>query len=205
MRAINNNIYEFERLEKALHLLNGRLALAGAPSYTLIVCGGSALVATGLVLRTTKDVDVVALADDEGALLDPAPLPLPLVAAAEEVAEDLGLPREWLNNGPSSGDGGLFRLGLPHGFIERLTWKTFGEKLVVGFISRYDQIHFKLYAAVDQFGGYHADDLQALHPTDDEILEATRWTRTHDPSEGYLQILKEFFQKFGYEHLIERI
>jgi hypothetical protein len=205
MRKINTNIYEYEHLEKALKLLNGRLVLAGAPNYTLVVCGGMALIAMGLIPRTTKDVDVVALADDEGALLDPAPLPPPLVAAAAEVAEDMGLPRDWLNNEPSSGEGGLFRLGLPHGFIKRVTWKSFGEKLVVGFISRYDQIHFKLYAAVDQFGSYHADDLQALHPTDEEILEAARWTRTHDPSEGYLLSLQSFFRAFGYEHLIDRI
>jgi hypothetical protein len=205
MRNISDNNYGYEHLEQALRLLNGRLALAGAPRYNLVVCGGAALVATGLVLRATKDVDVVAMIDDEGGLLDPAPLPPALVAAAEVVAEDLGLPRDWLNNGPSSGDGGLFRLGLPHGFTERLTWKTFGEKLFVGFISRYDQIHFKLYTAVDQLGSYHADDLRTLHPTDEEILEAARWTRTHDPSEGYLQALQLFFREFGYEHLIERI
>lgn len=205
MRNINDNIYGYERFEKALKLLNGRLVLAGAPRYNLVVCGGTALVATGLVQRATRDVDVVALIDDEGALLDPAPLPQALVAAAELVADDLGLPRDWLNNGPSSDDGGLFRLGLPHGFIDRLTWKTFGEKLTVGFISRYDQIHFKLYAAVDRFGGYHADDLRALQPTDDEMLAAARWTRTHDPSVGYLQGLQLFFREFGYEHLIDRI
>jgi hypothetical protein len=205
MRNINDNIYGYERFEKALKLLNGRLVLAGAPRYNLVVCGGTALVATGLVQRATRDVDVVALINDEGALLDPAPLPQALVAAAEEVADDLGLPRDWLNNGPSSDDGGLFRLGLPHGFIDRLTWETFGEKLTVGFISRYDQIHFKLYAAVDRFGGYHADDLRALQPTDDEMLAAARWTRTHDPSVGYLQGLQLFFREFGYEHLIDRI
>jgi hypothetical protein len=45
-----------------------------------------------LVERTTRDVDIVALADEDGALIDPAPLPEPLVGAAREVAEDLSLP-----------------------------------------------------------------------------------------------------------------
>ena len=163
------------------------------------------MLAAGLVLRTTRDVDVVALMDDQGVLLDPAPLPLMLVVAAREVAIDLGLPENWLNNGPSSGEGGLFRMGLPEGFVKRLTWKNIGEKLTVGFISRYDQIHFKLYAAVDQSGGYHADDLRQLTPTDEELLAAARWTRTHDSSEGYLLVLRWFLREFGYGHLVDRI
>ena len=179
--------------------------MAGAPRFNLVVCGGSALAATGLVTRTTKDVDVVALMDDDGVLLDPAPLPQALVRAAHEVALDLGLQQDWLNNGPSSGDGGLFRLGLPEGFVERLSWVTIGERLTVGFISRYDQIHFKLYAAVDQSGSYHAEDLRELHPTDVELLDAAGWTRTHDPSEGYLQGLQWFLQEFGYGHLVDRV
>jgi len=117
-----------EKFNQALHLLNARLELTGAPRFNLVVCGGTALAATGLVPRTTKDVDIVALMDDEGDLLDPAPLPQALVREAHEVALDLGLPQDWLNNGPSSGDGGLFRLGLPDGFVERLICESVGKK-----------------------------------------------------------------------------
>lgn len=112
---------------------------------------------------------------------------------------------DWLNNGPSSGDGGLFRLGLPGGLAERLTWKGYGDHLAVGFISRFDQIHFKLYAAVDQSGGYHATDLHALAPTDEELLAAAAWSRSHDPSPGYRQGLKAFLEEFGHGHLGDRI
>lgn len=197
--------YPYEQFDKALRLLEGRLAIASAPNYNLVVCGGTALVATGLVQRATKDVDIVAMANDEGKMIDPAPLPAPLVKAALEVADDLGFPKDWLNNGPSSGDGGIYRLGLPQGLSDRLSWKKFGEKLSVAFISRTDQIHFKLFAAVDQFGSYHATDLHELEPTDNELLTAAAWSRTHDPSEGYLESLKMFFRKFGYEHLAERV
>jgi hypothetical protein len=195
----------YEKFNQALRLLNGRLELTGAPRFNLVVCGGSALAATGLVTRTTKDVDIVALMDDDGVLLDPAPLPQALVREAREVALDLGLQQDWLNNGPSSGDGGLFRLGLPEGFVERLTWETVGKKLTVGFIGRYDQIHFKLYAAVGQSGSYHAADLRELQPTDEELLAAAAWTRSHDPSDGYLQGLQWFLKEFGYEHLVDRV
>ncbi|MBE0574383.1 MAG: hypothetical protein IH613_00645 [Desulfuromonadales bacterium] len=197
--------YQYEQFDTALRLLNGRLAIADSPNFNLVVCGGTALVATELVMRATRDVDIVAMADDEGCLIDPAPLPGALVTAALEVAEDLGLPVDWLNNGPSSGEGGIYRLGLPQGFAGRLTWKRFGEKLSVAFIDRIDQIYFKLYAAVDQFGSYHATDLQELNPTDDELLKAIAWSRTHDPSEGYMESIKMFFREFGYEHLVDRI
>lgn len=135
-------------------------------------------------MRVTRDVDVVAMADADGLLVDPAPLPKSLVVAADEVATDLG---------------------LPDGFASRLTWKNFGENLTAGFIGRYDQIHFKLYAAVDQAGSYHAADLHELAPTDEELLAASAWSRTHDPSEGYLESLKWFLREFGYGHLVERL
>jgi hypothetical protein len=93
--------YQYEQFDTALRLLNGRLAIADSPNFHLVVCGGTALVAAELVLRATRDVDIVAMADDEGGLIDPAPLPGALVTAALEVAEDLGLPMDWLNNGPS--------------------------------------------------------------------------------------------------------
>lgn len=197
--------FQFEQFEQALRLLSGRLALVNAPTYNLVVCGGSALIATELVMRVTRDVDIVALADKNGNMVDPEPLPALLVATAKEVADDLGLPENWLNNGPSSGDGGLFRMGLPKDFSNRLTWRAFGGNLTVGFIGRHDQIHFKLYAAVDQAGSYHATDLQALEPTDEELLAAAAWTRTHDVSKGYLQSLKWFLKEFGYEQVADKI
>ena len=77
--------------------------------------------------------------------------------------------------------------------------------MTVAFIERIDQIYFKLYAAVDQFGSYHATDLQELKPVDDELLGAVAWSRTHDPSDGYLAGIKMFFREFGYEHLVDQV
>lgn len=96
-------------------------------------------------------------------------------------------------------------MGLPDGLTDRVTWNRYGSKLTVGYISRFDQIHFKLYAAVDHMGSYHATDLQAIKPTDAEILAAAVWTRTHDISDGYLQSLKWFLKEFGYEQIIEQL
>jgi hypothetical protein len=62
----------------------------------LVVIGGSGLIALGLIERTTGDVDVVALATQQG--LEPAdPLPQDLREAAQRVAVDLDLDEKWLN------------------------------------------------------------------------------------------------------------
>jgi hypothetical protein len=197
--------YEYDKIQEALKLLDGRLKMNRSGSFSLVVCGGAALNAMHLIHRTTKDVDIVALMGVHHQLLDPAPLPQELLVAAKEVADTLSLPNDWLNNGPSSGDGGLFRLGLPDGFKERLVQKYQGEKLTVYFASRLDQIHFKLYAAIDQFGSYHASDLKQLLPSDEELLMAIHWAITHDPSEGFQTAIKLFLREFGYERLVDKI
>ena len=203
MRTINTQRYP--GFDEALKLLDYELSRSGAPSYNLVICGGSALIAARLIQRATKDVDILALRDECDNLIDPAPLPEPLEKAARVVAENLSLPADWLNNGPSSGDGGIFRLGLPEGLASRLTETRIGEKLTINIISRIDQIFLKLYAAVDQFGGYHADDLEALNPSDDELVSAAQWSISHDPSDGYRQSMRQFLNEFGYRHAAERI
>ncbi|MDD5459355.1 MAG: nucleotidyl transferase AbiEii/AbiGii toxin family protein [Phycisphaerae bacterium] len=204
--ADNANMdYGYDKINEALQLLDGRLKMNRSRSFSIVVCGGTALNAMHLIQRTTKDVDIVALMDSNNQLIDPAPLPEELLVAAKEVANTLNFPQDWLNNGPSSGDGGLFRLGLPDGFKERLIKNYQGEKLTVYFASRLDQIHFKLYAAVDQFGSYHASDLKQLSPSDEELLQAIDWAITHDPSEGFQTAIKLFLQEFGYERLVDTI
>jgi hypothetical protein len=48
-------------IDRALRFLGERLEFAGAPLTVLLVGGGAGLNILGLVLRTTKDVDVIAL------------------------------------------------------------------------------------------------------------------------------------------------
>lgn len=191
-------------LERALELLAFRLRANGVKEAThLVVCGGSALILTGLVPRATRDVDIVAMLRS-GHLASPEPLPPELLKAANEVAADLGLNKEWLNNGPSKDIGGLFQMGLPNGLQERLIKKEYGELLSVYFISRIDQIFFKLYAAVDR-GGYHITDLLALNPNAEELEDAARWTMTHDVSDGYQMVLKRLLSELGFTHVSERL
>jgi len=169
--------------DRALAALSEQLSAAGA-HFELAVVGGSALVALRLVERATRDVDVVGVLT-EGGLSSSEPLPEGLAAAVARVARDLGLPADWLNAGPSA----LLDLGLPQGFLDRAHRVEIGRGLVVFYADRYDQIHLKLYAMVDQAGGRHEEDLRALAPTPEELLAAARWTTSHDPSIGFRQQL----------------
>ena len=137
-------------------------------------------------------------------LVSPMPLPDSLLQAAGEVAATMQLPEDWLNNGPSQDEGGLFQMGLPKGFRERLHKKDCGDHLKVYFIDRIDQIHFKLYAAVDR-GGYHISDLEALRPTNGELTRAALWTMTHDVSSGSRMLLQRLLEALGYEYVASEI
>ncbi len=181
------------RTHELLEALGEQVAARGAHAE-LVVIGGSALLAVGLISRPTRDVDIVALLSGQ-TLIEPRPLPTELVAARDRVARDFGLPEDWLNAAPAD----LLDFGLPDGFVDRLERRDYGEALTVHFASRFDQIHFKLYAMVDQGAGKHEADLRALEPTRDELLTAARWTRTHDPSEGFREQLFAALASLGVE------
>jgi Nucleotidyltransferase of unknown function (DUF6036) len=180
--------------DRLLTALGEQLSHSGH-EYDLVVIGGSALLALGLVTRATRDVDVVALGSETG-LEEALPLPDALAEARNRVARDFDLPGDWLNSEASAD---MLRLGLPDGFIERLMCREYGPALRVRYASRVDQIHFKLHATVDRGGGKHFADLQALAPTPDELVTAARWARSHDPSEGFLSVLNEVLAHFGVE------
>ena len=177
--------------EDLLCALGEQLAARGE-SYTLAVVGGSALLALGLISRPTRDVDILAIVENNE-LISAQPLPVTLLDAAHIVARDFGLSDEWLNPGPTS----LLDLGLPDGFYERAQHRVYGPGLEILFASRIDQIHLKLYATVDQGAGKHLNDLEALRPTEQELIDAARWSQTHDPSEGYRSVLASVLAHFG--------
>lgn len=186
-----SDIASKQAADRLLSALGEQLAAAGE-HYELVVIGGSGLLALGIIERSTRDVDLLALRS--GDKLDSAkPLPANLEAARDRVARDFSLPADWLNPGPTD----LLEFGLPDGFVDRLERRNYGESLSVYFASRYDQIHFKLYALVDQGPGKHEDDLRALSATEEELLAAAHWSRSHDPSEGYAQMLRGVLTHLG--------
>ena len=181
---------EHQEIERYLKALGGTYSDLKGPPLTLGICGGAALSVTGLIPRATKDID----------LLFPLDLPEPFWIACKQVAAEFGLPPNWINQGPKD----LMIFGLPSGFEDRAIRKQYSPQLICLFASRYDQLHFKLYASVDR-GGYHVEDLLKLKPTSDEIQQAPEWCRTHDPSDGFFQILKSMLTQLGFNDVAEKL
>jgi hypothetical protein len=190
-----------ELLDQALRLTAERLAELDAPQEILVVCGGSALLALGLVNRTTKDVDVLAGVDATAGLIDPRPLSASLRTVVDEVGAQLDLPPGWLNAGPA----GQVMMGLPEGFLSRLIRRDYGPKLVIHFPDRYDLIHLKLFAVIDQGPGRHVSDLLKLAPSDDELLAAARWVLTQDSGGAFSQLVKEALTHLGFSHVATQL
>jgi hypothetical protein len=115
----------------------------------LVVIGAGALLLRGEIVRPTGDLDVVARVEN-GELEASQPFPEPLVRAVRRVGAALGLPyvprdeKDWLNAGPSY----LTTIGLPQGFEDRLTLRTYGS-LTIRIAARIDLIAFKFFAASD--------------------------------------------------------
>lgn len=193
-----------EAVDVALSALGEQLAAAKRAPIDLLVCGGSALHALRLITRSTKDVDIVALVEtsESGALSmsGAAPLPAHFLEAAAKVARDLQLRGDWINPGPTA----ALQFGLPDGVLDRAQTRTYGAHLAARFISRYDQVHFKLYAAVDQ-AGKHYQDLLALQPSSEELEKAARWSMTHDVSDTYKGEVKRILTEMGHGEVARRL
>lgn len=178
--------------ERALDAV-GQILQAEGFEFAIVVIGGAALQLLGVVQRTTRDVDVVALGDPPSAnrpsLSDPGDeLPDPLLRAREIVAEDFGLDSDWLNLGPAL----QWKQGLPPGFEGRVRWRRY-HSLTVGIADRRDLIAFKLYAAADSAGpsSVHFQDLIALKPSTEEIDWAAGWVRTQDIAPEFRAVLTQ--------------
>ncbi|MCB9777680.1 MAG: hypothetical protein H6742_03875 [Alphaproteobacteria bacterium] len=171
-------------LEEALTTL-GQFLQARDEAYDVVVIGGGALLLLGLVERPTKDLDAVARVEGER-WVRAEPFPAGLSRAIEEVAAALDLQEDWLNPGPAD----LVDLGLPDGFEERATVRTYGT-LTIRLAAVEDLVAFKLYAAADHWPDQsrHLADLRRLGPTPERLVTAARWCRTHDPSDGFRDLL----------------
>jgi len=178
-------------VETIFAALGEQLAVVGE-RFELVVIGGSGLLALGKIERATEDVDVVALLCGER-METAKPLPPPLIAARERVAHDFSLKEDWLNPGPTD----LLDFGLPEGLLDRVETRHYGGALTIHLASRFDQVHFKLYALVDRGPGKHEADLRALEPAPEDLLAAARWACTHDPSEGFERELRGTLAHLG--------
>lgn len=188
-------------LNEALSALGAFLEEANAEPESFVLIGGSALLALGLISRTTRDADIMAGVDLREGLVDPRPMSDALRTAALRVAREYDLEENWLNTGPAD----QVLAGLPEGFLERLTPRSYGTRLTIYLPDRYDLIHLKLFAAVDQGMGRHVTDLAALAPTDPELLAAARWVLTQDAGEVFPAIVRDALKQMGYERIADQL
>ncbi len=186
-------------LEEALEVLGQTLASRGS-AYEIVAVGGGSLLLLGLIDRATADLDVVALVDDSR-YVKPRDLPAPLLEAARDSAEVIGIRPDWLNLGPAD----LLDFGLPAGFAGRTQTRRYGS-LLIHLAGRLDQIYLKLYAATDQGPrSKHFQDLIALRPSPDELLEGGQWAITQDPSPGFRQELIGALIALGVDDAADRL
>jgi len=186
-------------VDRILTALGEQLAVGKSPPVDMLICGGAALNLLDLVGRSTVDIDVLAFVIG-GQPKKAKPFPEYLEKAVAKVARDFRLPEWWLNSGPTS----ALDFGLPKGTLERAETRDYGKALKVRILSRYDQIHFKLYAAVDQ-GGKHYDDLLGLKPSAEELEAAANWSMTHDASEGFKFNLKKLLKDMGHDNVAGKL
>lgn len=182
-------------LEQALELL-GELLEEDKTAHEIVVIGGGGLVLLNLIDRATRDIDVVALC--EGGIYQTAePLPPLLKQSIKAVALLLNLDEDWVNAAPTD----LLQRGLPEGFQSRAVVCRY-RALTVQLASRYDQIHFKLYAAVDQGPkSKHFADLKRLKPSKEELIAAARWCLTQ--ADGIEEDLRGAMHDFGVQGNVE--
>lgn len=194
---------ERSNIDEIFKALDAQIGVHGGIAINLVICGDTALAALELVSRTTKDADILGImemAQSKPFIFAIKKMPDWLKRAAEVVGRDFGLPDNWLNIGPMS----QLESGLPEGFVERLVIRKYGRYLSVYYIGRIDQIHFKLYAAVDR-NDYHTQDLLALKPSVQEMKTAAQWVLTQDVSETFRLLLRDFLERTGYAEITDII
>ena len=191
-----------EGIETYLKALNEQLEAIGYPSIEIVVCGGSALNVLDLNERVTRDIDVLAFVSNDGERpqLVAAYFDERFSEAAEKVARDFRLPKDWINNGPTE----QVKSGLPAGLYERLETRVYGDNLTAHFTSRFDLIHLKLYAAVDRAGD-HLEDLIKLEPGTFGIESAAARCLTQDVSPAFKGELLGLLEHLGYGNLSDRL
>lgn len=194
---------ESHNLDQALTLLGELLSVRKTADYDLVVCGGSALLAAGIISRSTNDVDVLAKKDGEGTIFRAHPLPKALEEAAAAVAKELGLKSNWLNSSAS------FHFPdyhlLPSSFWTDVETRDYGDYLRLRFVNRSGQILLKFYAVLNRNETRDLEDLRALNPKATETEAAVRWLLDSIPGLTQIHKLPDILHVLGHDEIRERL
>ena len=192
-----------EEIDGALQRLGKRLLYEYAEPISLVVCGGSALNVLNIARRTTRDVDVLAIVEETAKgiqLRYDRPLPKDFCGLVASVGHDLGLLDDWLNMGPRDV---LQVYGAPPGMTDRWVRREYGPSLTLYFVSRLDQVHFKLLAAADpKAEPRHLEDLvQRIRPTVEEVRAAVGWLIGRETSPWFRGNVRRAVEALGYDDI----
>ena len=192
-----------EEIDGTLQRLGKRLLYEYAEPISLVVCGGSALNVLNIARRTTRDVDVLAIVEETAKgiqLRYDRPLPKDFCGLVAAVGHDLGLSDDWLNMGPKDV---LQVYGAPLGMTDRWQRREYGPSLTVYFVSRLDQVHFKLLAAADpKAEPRHLEDLiQRIKPTAEEVRAAVGWLLGRKTSSWFRGNVRRAVEALGYDDI----
>jgi len=194
-------------IEKALKRLNAKMVYADMEPLELVSCGGASLNLMGWVARSTSDVDIIGSArvgaKGKVKLQPEGPLPAQFTELVGEVGRELGIRQDWLNFGAAP----LVQFGLPLGFEHRLKRRRFGRCLALHLASRLDQIHLKVYAAMDPKTRLetHLGDLLDLEPTEAEAKAVVDWLLGRMTSPAFRRKLKQVLDRIGHEKLAQTL
>ncbi|MGD1085407.1 MAG: hypothetical protein ABSA47_11755 [Verrucomicrobiota bacterium] len=194
-----------ENIDKILSRLNRKMVYADVKPLNVAVCGGTALIAVGLVSRATEDVDIIALLRVDQVnieVLAEKSLPADVERLVAEIGIELHIREDWFNFHASP----LVAFGFPPNMTNRLIKKSYGACLTVYFINRFDQVHFKMYAAMDpKDGTRHLGDLLDLKPKEHEVRAAVSWLLGREASPEFKAALRQVLERIGYERISEQI
>jgi hypothetical protein len=188
---------------KAFELLSELLASRHEKPLWIVVCGGSALQARGIIQRATKDVDIFATRDEFSGIEPAYPLSDTVKQAIKQVADLLDLPQNWLNASTS-----FLLLPLkeyPPYFWEDFMDEEYGTHLKISYLSRKGLITLKILAAIQRDAARDAEDLIALQPSETDTIEALDWciATTVELASSQLKI-NSILTLLNHESLIEK-
>lgn len=143
----------------------------------LVICGGAALIVSGVIERQTRDIDVLTPEIDRV-----------LEEIAEALAHEFGLAPNWLNNGPAS-----LAKDLSEGWKNRTTKLFVGKNLEIEVLGRLDLLATKLYAFCDREDDL--DDVLRLKPTNEELVKILPWVLERDGSDLWPKRVATCFQR----------
>jgi len=192
-----------EQIDGALQRLGSRLLYEYTEPIALVICGGSALNVLNVAQRITRDVDVLAIVEETESgivLRHDRALPDDFRKVVAWVAHDLQLEEDWLNMGPKDV---LAVYGVPEGMTKRWEERNYGPSLKAFFISRMDQVHFKLLAAIDpRARARHLEDLvQRIKASEEEVRTAVDWLLNRETSSQFRDRVRLVVRALGYENI----